>query len=258
LALYGAIVLVARLAHRRVLYRPPAGPLPATPPDDAALLTLRAGDGVVVHALAVPATPTPGRRTVVYFHGNAEVADSNVGVARALRARGLDVVLVEYRGYGRSRDAADGPSERGLYLDAEGVLDALGASGVGKEQIVLWGQSLGTGVAAEMARRGRGARVVLVAPFTSTADVAAHVVPVLPSSIVMADRFDTIAKAKEILVPAIVAHGTADEVIPFAQGERVSRALPHATLVAVDGGRHMDLYEHADVFEALVRFATAP
>lgn len=247
---YALVACGARLLHRRVLYQPPEDAEDAVP-DGAALVTATATDGVTVHALEFNAPKAA--RTIVHFHGNAETADANASLARDLKKRGFSVVLVEYRGYGRSRGAP--PTEQGLYLDAAAILDWLGARGVGPERVVLWGQSLGTGVAAEMARRGRGARLALVAPFTSTAAIASRVVPFLPASLVMADRFDTLSKAPSIAQPTLVVHGDIDTVIPFEQGEAVSRALPHATFLRVPEGRHDNLYKFASVIAALAAHA---
>lgn len=252
LAVYALLVVAARTFHRRVLYQPPDAVPPAEAPDGVTLLKATAADGAEVHALELPSPKAT--RTIVHFHGNAEGADENLTLARMLQKRGFHVVLVEYRGYGRSR-ASGPPTESGLYADAEAVLAALGARGIGAERIVLWGQSLGTGVAAEMARRGRGARLVLVAPFTSTADLAARALPVFPSSWIMVDRFDTLAKASAITVPTLVVHGDIDDVIPVELGERVSQALPHATFLKIQEGRHDNLYKNANVIVAVVAHA---
>ena len=105
---------------------------------------------------------TDSRNNVPFSRRGAAGADADgsgsrsAEFARALRARGLGVVLVEYRGYGAARGGS--PTEEGLYLDAESALDMLAARGIGAERVVLSGVSLGTGVAAEMARRGRGGR----------------------------------------------------------------------------------------------------
>ena len=221
---YALMVGAARLLHRRVLYQPP-GDEPGEVPEGAALLTATAADGVAVNALEF-ASPK-ATRTIVHFHGNAETAEANAFLAREMKKRGFTTVLVEYRGYGRSRGAS--PNEEGLYLDAAAILDVLAARGVGPDRVVLWGQSLGTGVAAEMAKRGRGSRLALVAPFTSTVDMASRIVPFLPANMVMVDRFDTLSKAPAIAAPTLVVHGDIDDVIPFAQGEQVSHALPHGT-----------------------------
>jgi pimeloyl-ACP methyl ester carboxylesterase len=245
-AAYALMVLAARLLHRRVLYQPPDDDAPKLP-EGAALLTARAADGVTVNALEFDAPNAT--RTIVHFHGNAETVDANASLAREMRKRGYAVVLVEYRGYGRSKGTS--PDEAGLYLDAAAVLDTLAARGVTRDRIVLWGQSLGTGVAAEMASRDRGARLVLVAPFTSTVDMAARVAPFFPARMVMVDRFDTLAKAPGITAKTLVVHGDIDDVIPFEQGERLSKALPSATFLKVAEGRHDNLYKTSTVLNAL-------
>jgi fermentation-respiration switch protein FrsA (DUF1100 family) len=134
------------------------------------------------------------------------------------------------------------PSEKGLYLDAEAALDMLACRGVLPDQIVLWGTSLGTGVAAEMARRGRGSELVLVTPYTSIPDLVADRFPVIPARTLLADHFDTLAKSGEIRMPTIIIHGDADEIVPFWMGERIARAIHGARLVRVVGGHHGDLF----------------
>jgi len=131
----------------------------AAPPASVEHWVFRATDGETVHALAV----SGGRhgRVVVHFHNNRETMVDSLWLARGLAERGLDVVLAEYRGYGVSRPSAE-PTEDGLYRDAEATLDELARRGYGPERVVLWGTSLGSGVAAEMARRHRGAALVLV------------------------------------------------------------------------------------------------
>ncbi|MDB5216902.1 MAG: hypothetical protein JWO86_4829 [Myxococcaceae bacterium] len=247
---YALMVLAARLLHRRVLYQPPDD-ASAELPEGATLLTAKAADGVPVNALVFD-NPR-ATRTIVHFHGNAETAEANAFLAREMKKRGFATVLVEYRGYGRSKGTS--PTEEGLYLDAAAVLDALAARGLKPADIVLWGQSLGTGVAAEMAKRERGARLVLVAPFTSTVDMASRVIPFMPVSMVMIDRFDTLSKAPGIAAPALVVHGDIDDVIPFEQGEKVSKALPHGTFLKVPEGRHDNLYKSLSVIGALASHA---
>jgi hypothetical protein len=150
------------------------------------------------------------------------------------------VLLVEYRGYGGSRGAE--PTEEGLYLDAEAALDMLNERGVDRSRIVLWGTSLGTGVAAEMARRGRGSRLVLVSPFTSIPDLVSHAAPFLPAQALVEDHFDTSEKSSAIRIPTLIIHGDADEIVPFTMGERLSHEIPGARLLRVKGGHHGDLF----------------
>jgi pimeloyl-ACP methyl ester carboxylesterase len=202
------------------------------------LLTAGARDGVTVHALDLPAPP--GARTIVHFHNNRDTAADAADLARGLRERGFGVLLVEYRGYGLSRGAD--PSEEGLYDDAEAALDRLAERGVGPERVVLWGTSLGTGVAAEMARRGRGAALVLVTPYTSIPEVVTARVPMVPAGLLLPHRFDTLGKAAQIRVPTLVIHGDADEIVPFWMGSRVGGAIAGARMLRVSGGRHGDLF----------------
>ena len=211
---------------------------------------LVARDGVAVRALELLGGSSAA--VVVHFHNNREVAEQTAGVARDLVARGRGVVLVEYRGYGGAGSSS--PTEEGLYADAEAVLDMLASRGVGPERIVLWGTSLGTGVAAEMARRGRGGRLVLMTPYTSIPDLIADVAPFLPVSLLVADHFDTLSKAGSIRVPTIVVHGDADEIVPFRMGQRLAVAIPGAHLLRVPGGHHGDLFQraHARLVDAIV------
>lgn len=223
------------------------------PPSDVVQWTLEASDGLPVRALVIPGPS--GARVLVHFHNNRETMVHGVGFGRALSASGFSVVLPEYRGYGLSEGAE--PSEDGLYSDAEVVLDALNARGVGSERIVLCGMSLGTGVAVEMARRGRGAALVLLAPYTSLPDVVTDVVPVIPAGILMPDRFDTLQKTRDIRVPTLVVHGDADDVIPFWMGHQVARSIAGARLLRVPGGHHGDLFARGGEYllSELVTFA---
>lgn len=234
--LYLALCLAGCLAHRSLLYPAPRDGAPEVPPG-ASLLHARASDGVAVPALHFPAPP--GAPTVVHFHGNGETLRTETPFGLALARRGLGVLLVEYRGYG----AAPGePGEEAFYRDAEAALAALSASGVRGEDIVLSGLSLGTGVAAEMAARGHGTRLVLIAPYTSIPGVAGHIAPFLPASILVSDRFDTLEKSARIRVPTLVIHGDQDELIPHEMGAAIARAIPGARLVTVEGGHHNDLF----------------
>jgi fermentation-respiration switch protein FrsA (DUF1100 family) len=207
-------------------------------PEDFERITLVARDGVSVHALGL-AGPA-GARTIAYFHNNRETAASRTGIARALRTRGFGVLLIEYRGYGVSRGSA--PSEDGLYLDAECALDMLASRGIRAERVVLWGTSLGTGVAAEMARRGRGARLVLESPYTSIPGLVADAAPFVPARILVPDCFDTLSKSEDIRVPTLVIHGDADEIVPFWMGERLAHAIRGARLLRIAGAHHGDLF----------------
>jgi fermentation-respiration switch protein FrsA (DUF1100 family) len=236
LGMWAAVVGVRSVARAFVFPAPNGGA--SVPPGDFTVHSWLARDGVSVHALGLGAAP--GARTIVYFHNNRETAASRVGIARVLHAQGFGVLLVEYRGYGVSRGAA--PDEDGLYVDAETALEGLASLGVGPDRVVLWGTSLGTGVAAEMARRGRGSRLVLEAPYTSIPALVSSVAPLLPAGLLVPDHFDTLSKADGIRVPTLVIHGDADEIVPFWMGECLTAAIHGARLVRVKGAHHGDLF----------------
>lgn len=234
---YALVCGAVRVRYRDMLYPAPSddtGMRPMT----AREISLTAADGVAVHAVEIP------RRgdgwVIVHFHGNGEVVGSHLDLAQDWARRGFGVLLVEYRGYGRSRTSGH-PTEEGLYADASAALDHLLTEGVGPDRVVLWGFSLGTGVAAEMAQRGRGARLVLEAPYTSIPDLGARLYKSLVPRWVIADRFDTLAKAPSIQIPTFILHGEDDDLIPLAMGERLSRVLPSAQLAPIRGGHHADL-----------------
>jgi fermentation-respiration switch protein FrsA (DUF1100 family) len=252
---YAALCIAVRLGYRILLYPVPNEPPPAVPLGSK-LLSLRASDGASVHALQFP-PPSDHARTIVLFHGNGETIASDVPLAQTLHRRGLGVVLAEYRGYGVSRESGK-PSETGLYLDAEAVLDALKAQGIGADRTALMGVSLGTGVVAEMARRGRAAALILVSPYTSITAMARRTAPFLPVSWVCPDAFDTLSKARMIGVPTLVIHGDEDEVVPFAMGRSVAAAVPGAALKVVPGGHHNDLFVrwHDALVDAVVAQAS--
>jgi hypothetical protein len=254
LAAAAVIVVAARDLSGRFVFAGQRGQPRATP-DGFRVLEARARDGVLAHALHLPAPP--GGRTLVHFHNNRDTAGDAAELARALHREGLGVLLVEYRGYGLSRGAE--PSEEGLYDDAEAMLTRLAAEGAGADRVVLWGTSLGTGVAAEMARRGRGAALVLVTPYTSIPDLVSDAVPLVPARLLIPHRFETGRKTAEIHVPTLVIHGDADEIVPFWMGSQLAGSIAGARLLRVSGGRHGDLFlrERARLLSAIGALARA-
>jgi hypothetical protein len=129
-----------------------------------------------------------------------------------------------------------------LYEDAEAAIAWLASQGVTNDKLHVFGWSLGSGVAAEMAYRGHGSRLVLISPFTSITNMGKRFAPFLPVSLLMTHRLDTIGKAPSIRQHALVIHGDADELIPFEMGEKVATALPNAKLIRVERGHHADMF----------------
>lgn len=240
-ALWLALAVLTRVGYRIVLY-PAPGPSALDLSRDGELRTFTAADGVPVQAMVMRPRQRGGR-TVVYFHGNGETIADLSSLGRRLSDAGLRFVAVEYRGYGASQRAdVPGPTEAGLYADAEAVLTALEREGLGRDALALWGCSLGSGVAVEMAARGHGSRLVLWTPFTSIPAVAAKILPILPHRLLIADHYDNLAKAGRITVPTLIVHGDSDRMVPYRQGVELSKAIAGAELVTIAGGDHNDLF----------------
>ncbi len=108
-----------------------------------------------------------------------------------------------------------------------------------------------------MARRGYGARLALITPYTSIVDLAAVIAPFVPARLLVRDRFDNAAKAPNLRLPVFIVHGTDDEVVPTRMGEQLSRLFPHATIRLETGAHHNDLLDRSSVTSELLRFAAA-
>ncbi|MGE5047839.1 MAG: alpha/beta hydrolase [Deltaproteobacteria bacterium] len=241
--LYLAVCAFFFFAQRAMVFPAPPGERPAP-----AAGTVVRGDGF--RALDAPVTDARG--TVVLFHGNGEdLADAGAMIALWQGLR-FSVFAVEYPGYGVARDLGS-PSRKGIVASADRALSWLRARGARDEVMVLQGQSLGTAVAAEMARKGFGSRLVLISPFTSVMELGRRVVPWLPAGLLVRDRFDTAAIAPEVRQPVLIVHGTADEVVPVEMGTRLAGEFPRAQLRLISGAHHNDLLaSHAAEIRAAI------
>lgn len=217
-ASYAVVVGALFLFQRDLMYRPDS--IRRVPPSYYAMLSgvveveLKTKDGLKVYAWYAPAPA--GRPTVAIFHGNGGSLRSQRYRLAYFKDAGMGVMLLAYRGYAGS----DGrPSEEGLYTDARASLDWLNAQGIADKNIVLYGESLGTGVATKMATERGVAAVVLESPYTSTVDVAATQFPWVPVGLLMSDRYDSLSRIGEVKEPLLIMHGDADEVIPQAFGK---------------------------------------
>ncbi|MEM6430138.1 MAG: alpha/beta hydrolase [Deinococcota bacterium] len=234
-------VVGLRWLEPRLVYIPT--PLPdgqyATTPDMVGLpyerLDLTAADGTrVVSWLLLQ--DAPDRPWLMYFHGNGGTLPGYLSFTQTLYELGLNVLMLEYRGYGESEGR---PSEQGLYQDARAAYDALLARDVQPEQIILYGFSLGTGVATYLASQVEVAGMMLEAPYTSLADAArAAYGPLLPTFL-MRNRFESLARIEDINVPLLVMHARSDRVIPFEQGQTLFEAANDPkTFVSLNGGHN--------------------
>ncbi|MBS1151082.1 MAG: hypothetical protein H6Q89_2780 [Myxococcaceae bacterium] len=238
LLVYVAIAAAAFFFQRAMIF-----PTPAQAREPR--VGLVRGDGFV-------ATHLPGTPTIVHLHGNAEQLSDSDWLAETLALRGFGFYAIEYPGYGLA--ASTPVSEEAIYSTVEAALRALEQT-VPRDQLILQGQSLGSGVAVEMARRGHGSKLMLISAYTSIPDVAASAFPFLPARLLVRDRFDSASKARDISVPVLLIHGGQDEIVPTRMSRTLATLFPKATLRIVEGAHHNDLVDRPEVIDALVNFA---
>ncbi len=244
---YVALVALMCLFQRSLLYLPwGVAPSPAAAGvPEMAEVTLETADGLSLIAWYRPARSQ--RPTILYFHGNGGHIGYRAGRVRPYLDAGFGVLLVEYRGYGGNPGR---PTEQGLYADGRAALRHLAADAVPPQRVVVYGESLGSGVAVHLAREqavsaAPVAAVVLEAPLTSVADVGAHHYPFLPVRWLAKDRFETRSKIADIGAPLLVVHGERDSIVPVRFGRAVFEAAQEpkeSVWVARAGHEDLDLY----------------
>ena len=242
-ALYSIATLALWALQRELLYHPDSRD--SVPPSFYPMLAgvdelkLTTADGVEL--VAWYALAPRGRPTVVMFHGNSSSLRGERYRLKHFMDASMGALMVAYRGYSGNSGS---PTEDGLYADARAALDWLEARAVPRESIVLYGQSLGSGVATKMAVERDFGALILEAPYTSTVDVAAHRFPVIPVRWLMKDRFDSLARIGDVDEPVLIMHGDADAVIPQAQARRLYEAANEPKLAFWPSGvGHNDLFD---------------
>jgi uncharacterized protein len=201
-------------------------------------LTLATADGERLVAWWKP--PQPGRATLVYFHGNGGSLWNRRDRARLLTEDGRGLLMVSYRGYSGSTGM---PTETGLREDARAAY-AWAAERAEPERLVLYGESLGSGVAVRLASERPVAGVILDAPYTSAADIAKLTYWFVPVDLLMRDQFRSIDLIDDIKAPLLVLHGERDGLIPIRLGQRLFDAANEPKrFVSLPGAGHVDVLE---------------
>ena len=204
-------------------------------------------------------------KCLIYCHGNGEVATSSKFLFDILTSNGFSVVAPDYRGYGLSMGEF---TEEGVYEAARSAYNSLIARGVKPQDIVIWGYSLGSCAALDLASTVESAGLILQTPFASGQRMADHYWKSDPHRSArtglprVTDEFRNVDRAAKVRVPTLVFHGTVDSVVPYEQGEEVYKAIGthEKRLVTVDGGNHCD-FQRVMGFDkyvaALVNFTNA-
>jgi uncharacterized protein len=247
---YAGVAALVYVSQRSLMYFPETlhtMPAQAGLPE-AEEVPLTASDGVRITAWYV--APQDNKPVIVYFHGNGGALRLRAGRFKKLISSGIGLVALEYRGYGGNPGS---PSERGLIDDGEAAY-AFAAAHYPTKQIVLWGESLGSGVAVAVAAEKPVGRVILEAPFTSAAAVASLRYWFMPVRLLMKDQFHSDQRIGQVTAPLLILHGVHDQVVPYAMGEQMFELAnqPKHIVRFLDGG-HDDLDANGALF-AVARF----
>ncbi|VVQ18359.1 alpha/beta hydrolase [Pseudomonas fluorescens] len=237
-ALYLVLCVALFVFQRALIYYPQPRALDAS----AALLTLAVDDAQVL----VSVRPRDGAKALIYFGGNAEdVSRSLPGFAKAFPEHAL--YLMHYRGYGGSSGS---PSEEAIQRDAVALFDQVYAT---HRHIAVVGRSLGSGVAVRLASQRPAARLVLITPYNSLAELGARLYPMFPVKWLLKDSFDSWKYAARIQVPTLLIAAGHDEVIPRSSTERLYRHFPDgvASLRVIPGVGHNSIAESPDYLKLL-------
>jgi hypothetical protein len=253
---YLVLVAAMYIFQRNLLYIPDN-----RPPDPAASgvpemreVRLKTADGLEL--ISWHRAAASNRLTIVYFHGNGGNISYRAFRIRPYLDRGYGLLLVEYRGYGGNPGR---PTERGLYNDGRAAMTFITDEGVPVDDVVLYGESLGGGIAVEIAaEQGRASKavgaLVLEAPLSSVTDVAAYHYPLVPVRWLLKDRFESASKIGDVRAPVFIIHGENDRIVPIGFGRALfETAKEPKESWWVSGGGHEDLH-HFGLQAAVIDF----
>lgn len=245
LLLYAVLVLVACSFQDRLLYQPGVGREHVATPDSRGMdwksVALKTDDDLTLDAWWIPAEKPRG--VLLFFHGNAGNISHRLDSIEQFHGMGLSVLIVDYRGYGRSEGS---PSEAGTARDARAAWRWLReARNIEAERIVLFGRSLGAAVAAELAHglvasspEATPAALILESPFTSVPALAQQLYPFLPVRWLSRFDYSTADYVSQVNVPVLVIHSRDDDIIPFSEGKAVFEAAREPKHMLEIGGSH--------------------
>ncbi len=189
-----------------------------------------------------------GQPTLLYIHGNAGTLADRAERISNYQSHGRGVLIMSYRGYSGSTGR---PSERANVSDAVLAYDTLRGWGVEPEDIIVYGESIGSGIAVQVAKQRPISGLVLDAPYTSIVDVAELHYPYLPGRLMMRDRYETLRHLKKVEAPLLVIHGEIDQIIPVEMGRKVAASAPGpAEIVTFPEAGHTDHFLYGS-YEAI-------
>ncbi len=162
------------------------------------------------------------KKTILFLHGNAGTLNSRIYKLNFFKDLGYNYLAVSWRGFSGNKGY---PTEKGLYEDANSAITWLNQKGISLNSIILYGESLGTGVAIEISQNKDYGGLILESPYTSIIDMGKLNYPYLPVELILKDKFNSKEKIKNIKIPTLVMHGKQDTIVPFYMGEDIYNAL---------------------------------
>jgi hypothetical protein len=200
----------------------------------------------------------PDRRTVLFLHGNGGNIGHRIPHLQFLHSLGVSVLIIDYRGYGRSSGS---PSEEKLYADATAAYHWLiRTKQVAPDRIIIWGESIGGAVAVELATKSPCAGLILESSFTSLRDMARRVFGFLPTGLLLRSEFSAVDKLARLSIPALVTHSPDDDIVPYEMGRKLFEAAhPPKRFIELSGGHNDRKYlTNSEYIAAVDTFLTDP
>ena len=157
-------------------------------------------------------------KTIVFFHGNAGSLQNRTYKLNHFKNLNVNFLIIAWRGFSGNKGK---PNEMGLYEDAKSAIRWLNTKGIQDKNIILYGESLGTAVAIEIAQEKKYAGVVLESPFTSMVNMGKKYYPFFPVSFLLKDKFESYKKINKIFIPILVMHGKVDRIVPYEMGKKI-------------------------------------
>ncbi len=252
IGIYLLVILIMFVFQRSLLYLPSKEKLNPFFYSNTGLkkVNLTTSDGLVLNSLFRKPSDKE-QNTLVVFHGNAGHIGHRVDKFRPYLDEGYGLLLVEYRGYGENSGK---PTEDGFYKDGIAAIEFLSKQNISKKQTILYGESLGCGLAVKLSTEDKYHSTILEAPYTSIAEVASEHYWYLPAKWLVLDRFEIIGIIKNIKSPLLVIHGEEDNVINIEFGKKIFNSAPKPKeAFYVKKGSHNNLYEFG-VYEKIINF----
>ena len=157
-------------------------------------------------------------KTILYFHGNAGKLENRIHKLNHFKEMNVNFLIIAWRGFSGNNG---NPSEKGLYIDGESAIKWLQNKGIHEDNIILYGESLGTGIATQISQNKNFAGLILETPFTSMIEAAKNFYPYIPVGLLLKDKYDNQKKIRNINIPVLVMHGEADQIVPFWMGKKI-------------------------------------